>query len=251
MEITERPTGMRAAQHSERSPTALQQLLAWSAHLLTATGAIWGLLALLAITREQWVWSFVWMAVAILVDSSDGILARRVRVKAVLPNFDGALLDNMVDFLNYVIVPAYFLAQTELLPPGFGLTGALMICLASSYQFCQSDAKTADHYFKGFPSYWNIMVYYMVLLGLGAWTNLVIVTVLSVLVFVPVKYIYPSRTRAHQSLTLTLATGWAAANAVALWTYPNHAIWLVWVSLLFGVYYMGMSLYLTLRQQSS
>jgi phosphatidylcholine synthase len=233
------------------SPSRKEQLLAWSAHLFTATGAIWGLLALLAITNEEWVWSFGWMGVAILVDSLDGILARRLRVKEILPGFDGALLDNMVDYLNYVFVPAFFLSQSDMLPPQIGLAGAVLILLASSYQFCQSDAKTADHYFKGFPSYWNIMVYYMFILSLGGWVNLAIVVLLSALVFVPIKYIYPSRTQIHRGLTLTLSALWGVVNVIILLTYPTHAPWLVWVSLIFALYYTGMSLYAMLRQPTA
>jgi phosphatidylcholine synthase len=226
--------------HSKRD-----KLLAWSAHLFTATGALWGLLSLLAITNQQWILAFVWMSAAVAVDSLDGFLARRLRVKTVLPGFDGALLDNTVDYLNYVFVPAFFLTQHDLLPPGLSVVGAVLILLASAYQFCQDDAKTEDHYFKGFPSYWNILVFYLFMLEMDPWVNLVVVAVLAVLVFVPIKYIYPSRTTAHQSLTLTLAVLWAAAVIVTLVTYPNHAIWLVWASLLFAGYYVGLSLYQT------
>lgn len=234
-------------QPDNAAPSLRAQLLAWSAHLFTATGAIWGLLALLAITNEEWIWSFAWMGVAILVDSFDGILARRLRVKEVLPGFDGALLDNMVDYLNYVFVPAFFLARADMLPPQISLVGAALILLASSYQFCQSDAKTEDHYFKGFPSYWNIMVFYMFILSLGGWINLAIIVLLSALVFVPIKYIYPSRTKVHQGLTLTLSAVWGVVNVIILLTYPAHAPWLVWVSLFFALYYTGMSIYVMLR----
>src|SRR4030095_5290852 len=96
----------------EWSPSRIRKVAAWATHLFTASGAIWGLLAILAITNEQWVLAFAWMGVSVFVDSFDGVLARRVRVKSVLPNFDGALLDNMIDFLNYVFVPAYFLYES-------------------------------------------------------------------------------------------------------------------------------------------
>jgi phosphatidylcholine synthase len=225
------------------SPSRREKLWAWSAHLFTATGAIWGLLALLAITNQQWVLAFGWMAVAVVVDSFDGFLARRLRVKEVLPDFDGALLDNMLDFLNYVFVPAFFLAASNILPAHIGVPGAALILLASAYQFCQSDAKTEDHYFKGFPSYWNIMVFYMFILSLNGWINLAIIVLLTALVFVPIKYIYPSRTAVHQGLTMALAAVWGIVNIVILTTYPSHAPWLVWFSLLFAVYYTGMSLY--------
>src|SRR5215204_4234923 len=100
---------------TNEQPTAQQKLLAWSAHIFTASGAIWGLLTLLAITNGEWKAAFLWISVAILIDSFDGYLARRVRVKEFIPEFDGALLDNMLDSLNYVFVPAYFLVQANLL----------------------------------------------------------------------------------------------------------------------------------------
>lgn len=226
-------------------PTNRQKLFAWSAHLFTASGSIWGLLTLLAITNEEWVLAFVWISVAILVDSFDGFLARQVRVKEVLPEFDGALLDNMLDFLNYVFVPAFFLMQANLLPESVSLLGASLILLASSYQFCQNDAKTEDHYFKGFPSYWNIMIFYLFVLDLNGWLNFIVVAVLAVLVFVPIKYIYPSRTTFNRGLTLVLAVLWGITNVIILVTYPSHATWLVWLSLLFALYYTGMSLFAT------
>src|SRR5690606_14309966 len=110
-------------------------------------------------------------------------------------------------------------------------------------QFCQSDAKTADYYFKGFPSYWNIMIYYMFILSLNGWVNTTIVVLLSALVFVPIKYIYPSRTRMHQRLTLTLATLWGIVNVLIMLSYPTQRPWLVGASLLFVLYYTCMRLY--------
>ena len=220
-----------------------RQAMAWSAHLFTATGAIWGLLAILAISSEEWLLAFAWMGLAVFVDSFDGIWARRVHVKSMLPHFDGALLDNMIDFLNYVFVPAYFLYTSNLLPQRYALVGAVLILLASSYQFCQDDAKTEDHYFKGFPSYWNIMVYYMFIMGGAPWLNLTVLVILSALVFVPIKYVYPTRTAMHKQLTMTLATLWGVINVLILVRYPQRDSILLWASLLFVVYYCGLSFY--------
>ncbi|MEZ4863015.1 MAG: CDP-alcohol phosphatidyltransferase family protein [Caldilineaceae bacterium] len=229
--------------HEDWTPSRKTKAMAWSAHLFTATGTIWGLLAILAISNHQWILAFAWMALSVFVDSFDGLWARRVQVKSVLPNFDGALLDNMIDFLNYVFVPAYFLYESEMLPRQYALAGAVLILLASSYQFCQDDAKTEDHYFKGFPSYWNIMVYYMFILSWGGWVNLAILVLLSALVFVPIKYVYPTRTALHQRLTMTLACLWGVINVMILTQYPTPDRWLLWGSLLFVLYYCGLSLY--------
>jgi phosphatidylcholine synthase len=227
--------------------TNKHKALAWSVHLFTATGAVWGLLAVVAIIQHQWLLAFIYMAVAIAVDGLDGTLARMFKVKGALPGFDGALLDNIVDYLNYVIVPALLLYQAELLPPTWDLVGVALIALSSAYQFCQSDAKTEDNYFKGFPSYWNVVVFYLFFLGLIGWVNLTIIVVLTVLVFVPIKYIYPSRMRSHQRLTLGLTVIWGAAILIALVQYPTPQPGLLWLSLLYLVYYVGMSVYLVRR----
>ena len=210
-------------------------------------GAVWGLLAILAIVNHEWQVAFVWMAMSIFVDGFDGFLARRARVKEVLPGFDGALLDNMIDYLNYVMVPALFVYVADFLPTNFALVGAVFIMFSSAYQFCQGDAKTDDHYFKGFPSYWNIMVFYLFVLNLGHWTNLAIIIVLSILVFVPIHYIYPSRTERAQTLTMGLGIIWGVVNVIILALHPDHAPWLVWASLLYVVYYSVASIYFMLK----
>jgi phosphatidylcholine synthase len=148
-------------------------------------------------------------------------------------------------------VPAYFLYESAILPNGYGLVGAILILLASAYQFCQDDAKTDDHYFKGFPSYWNIMVYYMFLLSLNGWINLSITLLLSALVFVPIKYVYPTRTAMWQKLTMTLACIWGIINIVVLVQYPLFDYRLLWGSLLFAVYYTGLSVYAMLKDRRS
>lgn len=234
----------KALQNTEQ-PTQQQKLIAWSAHLVTASGAIWGLLTLLAIANGEWRAAFAWMSMAIVVDSIDGYLARLVRVKTRLPNFDGALLDNMLDFLNYVFIPAYFLTQTHLLPQSVSVLGASLIVLASSYQFCQDDAKTDDHYFKGFPSYWNILAFYLFVGNLNSWVNFAIVVAFVILVFVPIKYIYPSRTGFYQTLNLAATGLWGIVIVAIMITYPNHPAWLVWLSLAFALYYTVMSLIAT------
>ena len=225
--------------------------MAWLTHFVTATGAVWGFLSLLAINERNWQFAFVWMAMAVFVDSFDGLLARSVQVKRVLPEFDGALLDNIVDYLNYVLVPAYFLYQADLLPAELRLFIPAVILLASAYQFCQSDAKTDDHYFKGFPSYWNIVVFYMVLLQLSPWFNAAVLVFLSVMVFVPIKYIYPSRTSVFPRLTMAFGLVWAVVNLMILLRYPDFPRAWLWISLTFAVYYCGLTGYVMWQERTA
>ncbi|MEM7126957.1 MAG: CDP-alcohol phosphatidyltransferase family protein [Chloroflexota bacterium] len=240
-------------QEEEWNPTKRNLLFAWSTHVFTASGAIWGFLAILAITNQQWVAAFVWMTVSVFVDAFDGLLARRARVKEVIPRFDGALLDNMVDYLNYVIVPAIFIYSYGFTPTSVSLLAVFLIMLASAYQFCQSDAKTEDHYYKGFPSYWNILAFYLFVLNLSTWANFLVIIVLVVLVFIPIKYVYPSRTVRYQQLTMVLSIVWGITCCIILFQYPEPNANLIWLSLLFAVYYVGISLFsmLTTKQFSS
>lgn len=229
---------------SSKRPALRSTALAWSVHLFTATGAVWCLLAIEATTRHDWRSALLWLVVAVAVDAVDGTLARMVRVKEVLPNFDGALLDNLIDYLSFVMVPALIVLHAELVAPWLAFPFAAGICLSSAYQFCQSDAKTDDHAFKGFPSYWNIVVVYLLALGLSEVWNAAVLGTLIVLVFVPIKYIYPTRTVRFRAMTMWLTVAWAVGFIVIIWQLPTPQLWLVYGSLLYVVYYLVMSLYL-------
>jgi phosphatidylcholine synthase len=225
-------------------PPLCERGIAWSVHLLTASGAALCLLALRAAAAARWQEAFCWLTAAVLVDGVDGGLARWARVKEVLPHVDGALLDNLIDFTSYVIVPAFILQRSDLLPATVSLAAAATICLASAYQFSNKQAKTGDHYFTGFPSYWNVVVFYLMVMKLGPLANLAIIAVLAVLVFVPIRYVYPSRTARFRPLTLTLTALWGCMVAIMLYEFPDPAPWLVWLSCSYLAYYAGLSAYL-------
>lgn len=226
-----------------------RQFLAWLVHLFTASGAVCCLLALEAVHGERWQAALIWLVVAVAIDAVDGTLARLVQVKRVLPQFDGTLLDNLVDYLSYVFIPALILHRADLLPPDLSLILAAGICLASAYQFCQDDAKTPDHFFKGFPSYWNIAALYLLALQLSPQINAAIIGTLIALVFVPVKYIYVSRTQPFKFITWPLTIIWSIVICLILGQLPDPAPELVWGSLGYLAYYVGMSVYLTLKPQ--
>lgn len=221
-----------------RKPT----LIAWGVHLFTASGALWGTLALIAVMQSAWQLTFFWLALAVIVDSVDGYLARRFHVKELTPDFDGALLDNVIDYLTYVVVPALLLYQADLLPTAVSTLGVALVVLSSAFQFSQADAKTADHSFKGFPSYWNVVVFYLFMLPTHPWLNFAIIFLCAVLVFVPVHYLYPSRMTRYRQPTILLAVLWGVLILWPLAQYPHHPIRPLWISLLFILYYVGLSL---------
>ena len=225
------------------------QLAAWGVHLYTAFGAVLGFLALEATASGDYGVAFAWLTVATVIDCTDGTLARRVGVKQVLPNFDGARLDDIVDYLNYVVVPLVLAYHAELIPHGpAGLVIGALPLLASGYGFCQLDAKTEDHFFQGFPSYWNVVVFYMYTLGTARWFNIMALVVFSVLVFVPIGYLYPSKNPTAQRTTYVLGIMWGVGMAVLLAQFPTPSRTLAWVSLLFPIYYMALSVHLHFRR---
>jgi len=223
-------------------PNPVRSLLAWGVHLFTATGAVWGLLGILAIFEGDYKMMIIWMIVAMLVDGFDGMLARWADVKTYANGIDGGLLDNILDYLNYVLVPALFLVKADVLPESVRLFSACSILLTSAYQFTQSDAKTDDHHFKGFPSYWNVAALYMLLMNLPGWVNFGFLMLFNVLVFIPVKYIYPTRNSTLRQLTLGLTYLYAAVGIWGLLQYPDHPQWVVWASFIYVVYYLVLSL---------
>ncbi|MFP4501243.1 MAG: CDP-alcohol phosphatidyltransferase family protein [Candidatus Hydrogenedentota bacterium] len=225
--------------------------LAWSVHLLTALGATAGFMALIAISEHDMVLAFKWIAVTLVIDGADGGLARLVKVKDVLPQFDGALLDNIVDYFTYVILPAYFIYEATLVPEGLIVLTAAVITLTSAYQFSQADAKTPDFFFRGFPSYWNVAIFYLWLYPWAPMVNFVILMVLAVLVFIPLKFLYPSRTRFLRPLTWTFSLLWMVSMGVILFFYEQNLDWLRDLSLVYVAYYVLMSLYLNFRPKAA
>lgn len=222
---------------------------AWLVHFYTASGSVIALLAIDAVYHDAFGAAFGWLTLATWIDSTDGALARHFRVKQVVPQFDGARLDDIVDYLNYVLVPVLLAFVAGLIPSGpTGMCIAALPLLASGYGFGQVAAKTPDHFFTGFPSYWNIVVFYLYVLGLPVWFNVTTIIFFSVMVFVPIRYLYPSRTPVARGLTYVLGGIWGILVVTLLAQFPAPSRVLAAVSLLFPAYYMGLSLFLHLTR---
>ncbi len=233
--------------------------LAWVAHLYTALGAVLALAATLALIEGDSRTAFLALIAATLIDTTDGMLARALRVKERLPHYDGARLDDIVDYLTYVFVPVLLIWRAGLLPEGSVLWVGGAVLLASAYGFGQADAKVLidtpggvsppEHFFTGFPSYWNIAAVYLFVLGLSPMTNAAVLLVLSVLVFVPIRYVYPSRTRTLQGPTILLGSVWAVLVVIMVWRLPaTDGPWMA-LSLVFPAYYTVLSLWLHARSR--
>jgi phosphatidylcholine synthase len=225
------------------------RLWPWLAHLYTGLGAVLALLATLDAIAGDYRGSFIWLGLQIAIDATDGLLARALRVKERLPQFDGARLDDIIDYLCYVFVPMLLLLQAGLLSPDTGVAVAAIVLLASAYGFSQADAKvkTTDYFFTGFPSYWNLVALYLFTWQLPQQVNAAILFVLAVLVFVPLRYVYPSRTETLRETTNVLGAVWGLMLIWMVWRLPaTDGPWTT-VSLIFPVYYLLLSLWLNWR----
>jgi phosphatidylcholine synthase len=241
-------------------PAAVTRALAWGVHFYTALGLVCaaGIAVLLFQGGpEAFRWSFVLMAVATFIDATDGTLARKIKVKEVLPGFDGRKLDDLTDFLTYTALPLVLIWRAGLLPTGSGWV-LLLPLLASAYGFCQSEAKTDDGYFLGFPSLWNVVAFYLYILQMNPWASLAVVVSLSVLTFVPSRYLYPSQPGKLNVLCNVLGAAWAllliwvlaalpTADALRRGTADGLITGLAQASLFYPLFYMAASWVVTVK----
>jgi len=230
----------------QKLPLWVRKALANGVHLFTATGAVWGFLTLLAIWEGNYKLAIIYIIVAMFVDGFDGMLARWFDVKTYAKGIDGGLMDNIIDYLNYVVVAALLMIKVpSLLPESFAMAAAISILLTSGFQFSQTDAKTDDqsYFFKGFPSVWNFLVIYMMLLGLNPWINLAAVVICNILIFVPVKYLYPTRNTRLRRFTLGFTYLYGAIGVWGLLQYPNVPEWVAPASFVYVAYYALLSFF--------
>ena len=228
--------------------TRARPLFAWGVHAYTALGAVAAFAMTTAIFGGKYQTAFLLMVAATAIDGTDGVLARRVRVKEVTPQFDGNRLDDIVDYLTFVFVPAILLFRAGTLPPQWAGLVVSAILLSSAFGFSAADAKTDDCFFTGFPSYWNIVALYLYAARLPQAVNAGILLVLCALVFVRIGYVYPTRTPVLRGLTIALCGVWGAMVLLMILMLPDVSGVLLIASLFFPVYYVVLSLVLNARR---
>ena len=198
---------------------------ALAVHLLTGSGAVFSMLAMLAAVQEAWSLMFLWLVIAFFVDGIDGPLARKYHVKTNAPIFDGVLLDLIIDYLTYVFIPAYALFASGLLPGWTGWFAIIVITYASALYFADTRMKTKDNSFSGFPGCWNMVVLVLFALQPSFWISLALVTVLAIAMFLPIKFVHPVRTQRWRIVTLPMAILWTALAGWAAWIDFHPESW--------------------------
>jgi phosphatidylcholine synthase len=244
------PRTVRTKPRREQYSTA-RVACAWLVHLYTALGLPVNLYAVHTAIygKRDFALFALYNALAIFIDATDGTFARAADVKKVVPGYDGAGLDNIIDFITFSFTPALAICVFELVP-GLELQVVVssLILIASAYQFCQSTAKT-DESFVGFPSYWNILVYYLYYLRARYEVVIVSVLVCAVMSFVPVHFVYPTRTATLRTVTLVGSIVWGIMIlAPAIQSGPLSDLSLR-LSLVYPIYYIALSLVLDSRRE--
>lgn len=227
----------------------MPKLFAWSAHAYTALGLACAAGIAGLVVRggdEAFRLAFLLMAAATFVDATDGWLARRARVHEVTPGFDGRRLDDLIDFQTYTCLPLLLVWRAGLLGT-WSSWWLLAPLVASAYGFCQVEAKTEDHYFLGFPSYWNVLALYLWLWQPGGGWTMAVLLLFAVLTFVPARYLYPSHGGRGAAFVVAFGAAWAAAVLVILWFGRQAPRALVLASLAFPFYYLARSWVETIR----
>lgn len=201
------------------------QARAFSVHLLTASGSFLAFLSLVAAAEKQWTAMFLWLGLALFVDGIDGPIARRLDVKEVLPTWSGELLDNIIDYVTYVLIPAFALYQSGFMGEGLSFLSAAIIVVSSAIYYADTGMKTKENFFKGFPVVWNMLVFTLFVVQTGEWTSFAIVVIAAALSFVPIHFLHPVRVKRLRTLNLGVFLAWCGLGIVALFQHMEAALW--------------------------
>lgn len=214
-------------------------LPAYAVHAFTASGAVLGLMALQAAGEGRWAATFAWLGLALVVDGVDDTIARRVGVAGLLPRYSGEVLDLVVDYLTYVVVPVFVMVRAELVPAPLAWPLAAAVLISSAFYFADSEMKTAEGGFRGFPAIWNVAVFLLAVFALPASVNAVLVAALVMATFAPFAFIHPFRVRRFRMLTVAVLCAWMVAAILAIAAGLRPSPWTTAVLAVASLYLAG------------
>ena len=215
------------------------EIRAFSVHILTASGSFLAFLGVVAAAEHRFVDMFWWLGLALLVDGIDGPIARKVRVKEVLPNWSGDTLDNIIDYVTYVLLPAFALYQSGMIGEPWSFVAAGLIVVSSAIYYADMGMKTDEYFFSGFPVVWNMIVFTLFVIDASATTALILVVASVLLTFLPINFLHPVRVRRLRRVNLAIFLVWCALGGYALLLHFNTPNWLVYAFVATGIYLYG------------
>ena len=225
------------APRAKRSASA--DVLAFSVHIFTASGAALALFALMAAIEKNWPRMFFVLGAALFVDGVDGMIARRLDVAQRLPRWSGDILDLVVDYLTYVFIPAFVVVWSGLLPPILGIPCAIAILISGALYFADTQMKTKDNFFRGFPAVWNVPVFYLLLLQPNPWIAAGAILLLAAATFLPVPFVHPFRVARFRALTIALLVVWSVLAFVTLTRDMMPGAWITAGLCAIALYFLG------------
>jgi phosphatidylcholine synthase len=215
-----------------------QRACAFAVHIFTASGAACALMALLAAVAREWTAMFAWLGAALAIDGIDGTIARHLRVALLLPRWSGDTLDLVVDFLTYVLEPAYAIVASDLLPPQAALAAGIAIVVSSALYFADRNMKMADNSFRGFPALWNVAAFYLFIVRPSPWVAAGAIAALTILTFVPLPFVHPFRVRPLRAVSVALLILWALLATLALAHDLAPSLWVTATLCVIAAYFL-------------
>ena len=221
-------------------------------HLLTGLGIVAGFFALIAVMNNNQKAAFLWLGFAFLIDSVDGTLARKFNVKKNLPHIDGKMLDSIIDFFNYVIIPSIMIYWFRYVPDQFILLIPVILIFISIYSYVNLNILTYDNYYNGFPAIWNVIVLYFYIFGTSQNFNLIFLILLISLKFSPLKCIHPLRVKKFKSLSIIFAIFWFITSILLILIKdlninPVYEVFLMFLWVVSNIYFISVSIFKTFR----
>ena len=222
--------------------TSAHRARAFAVHVFTASGAALALLALIAAVEGNWPLMFWWLGAAFLVDGVDGTLARYLQVSVVLPRWSGDNLDFAIDFVTYVFVPAFAIAESDLLPPVAAVPAGALIAVTGALYFADREMKMADNCFRGFPALWNLAAFYLFVVKPPPWIGFAIIVVLAGLTFARFPFVHPVRVARLRLLNMALLVAWSVLAGVAIAGNLDPPPWITVGLCAIALYFMAAGL---------
>lgn len=212
------------------------EIRAFSVHILTASGSFLAFLALVAAAEGRFVAMFWWLGLALLVDGIDGPIARRLNVKEILPTWSGEQLDNVIDYVTYVLIPAFALYQSGMIGETMSFVCAGLIVISSAIYYANMGMKTEENFFSGFPVVWNMLVFTLFAIEASEWTAMIVVFVAVVLTFLPIWFLHPVRVIRLRTINLAIFLAWCIFSGWSLLLNFNSPDWLIYAIVVTALY---------------
>lgn len=212
------------------------EIRAFSVHIFTASGSFLAFLGVVAAAEHRFVDMFWWLGLALLVDGVDGPIARKLQVKEVLPNWSGDMLDNVIDYVTYVLLPAFALYQSGMIGEPWSFVAAGMIVVSSAIYYADMGMKTDEYFFSGFPVVWNMVVFTLFVIDASATTAMIVVTISVILTFLPISFLHPVRVKRLRPLNLAVGAIWCLLGGYSVLMHFESPDWVVWGVVISGIY---------------